>query len=94
MLLVRFGQSSNSDIAVADGLDLENTAAIGNLVERTKDGLEKREDLGGLTYRAPSSKARDVCELRSEEQRKEELVTIACALLRERILISLTMIVV
>ena len=46
----------NSEIAIADGLDLEHSALFGNIVKRAIESLEQCEDIRGFTPATPACK--------------------------------------
>jgi hypothetical protein len=60
MILAGIGQSRHGNVAVSDGLDLEDTPSPCYLVEGSVDSLQQRKDLRRLPSRAPRSKARDI----------------------------------
>jgi len=60
VILSRVRETSHGDVAITNGLDLEDTTSLGDLVERTVDRLQQSEHLRRLSRGAPSREARDI----------------------------------
>mmetsp|Transcript_34534 Transcript_34534/g.54015 ORF Transcript_34534/g.54015 Transcript_34534/m.54015 type:complete len:220 (+) Transcript_34534:1616-2275(+) len=60
MVLTRFWQTCHCDVAIANGLDLEDTTAFGDSIERPVHGLEQGKDLRRFSHRTPGGKTSDI----------------------------------
>ena len=62
MVVARNWQTCHRNIAVSNRFYLEDMATLGNVIERTIQGLKKRKDLRRLTHGAPSCESTNVAE--------------------------------
>ena len=62
MVLDEFRHATNSNVAVTNCLDLEDTMAHSNLIKGCKKSLKQLEYLNGLADGTPSCETCNICE--------------------------------